>query len=294
MDYTKYIFPTDRSRKLSDFRTDDTGTFSNSKEAEEELAEGIKQLSKIQNKLYAQDKYSLLIIFQAMDAAGKDSTIKHVMSGINPQGCNVTSFKAPSVEELDHAYLWRCMKVTPAKGDIGIFNRSYYEEVLVTRVHPEILAGQRLPIDYSRIIPDQSLWLQRYNDINNFEKYLINNGTIILKFFLNVSKEEQKKRFFKRIEDPGKNWKFSDRDVEERKFWNDYQVAYEQAFFHTSTALVPWYVIPADHKWFMQIAVCQVIIEILNSLGIDYPELNSKQIENLKKGKQLLSEEEPA
>jgi len=294
MDYTKYIFPTDRSRKLSDFRTDDTGTFSNSKEAEEELAEGIKQLSKIQNKLYAQDKYSLLIIFQAMDAAGKDSTIKHVMSGINPQGCNVTSFKAPSVEELDHAYLWRCMKVTPAKGDIGIFNRSYYEEVLVTRVHPEILAGQRLPIDYSRIIPDQSLWLQRYNDINNFEKYLINNGTIILKFFLNVSKEEQKKRFFKRIEDPGKNWKFSDRDVEERKFWNDYQVAYEQAFFHTSTALVPWFVIPADHKWFMQIAVCKVIIEKLSSLGIDYPELNSKQIENLKKGKQLLSEEEPA
>jgi PPK2 family polyphosphate:nucleotide phosphotransferase len=292
MDYTKYIFPTDRSRKLSDFRTDDTGTFSNSKEAEEELAEGIKQLSKIQDKLYAQDKYSLLIIFQAMDAAGKDSTIKHVMSGINPQGCNVTSFKAPSVEELDHAYLWRCMKVTPAKGDIGIFNRSYYEEVLVTRVHPEILVGQRLPIDYSRIIPDQSLWLQRYNDINNFEKYLTNNGTIILKFFLNVSKEEQKKRFLKRIEDPGKNWKFSDRDLEERKFWNDYQVAYEQTFSHTSTALVPWYIIPADHKWFMQIAVCQVIIEKLNSLGIDYPELNSKQIENLKRGKQLLSEEE--
>lgn len=293
MDYTKYIFPTDRSPKLADFRTDDTGTFSNSKEAEEELAEGIKQLSKIQDKLYAQDKYSLLIIFQAMDAAGKDSTIKHVMSGINPQGCNVTSFKAPSVEELDHAYLWRCMKVTPAKGDIGIFNRSYYEEVLVTRVHPEILVGQRLPIDYSRIIPDQSLWLQRYNDINNFEKYLTNNGTIILKFFLNVSKEEQKKRFLKRIEDPGKNWKFSDRDVVERKFWNDYQVAYEQAFSHTSTALVPWYIIPADHKWFMQIAVCQIIIEKLNSLGIDYPELNSKQIENLKKGKQLLNDEEP-
>jgi len=293
MDYTKYIFPTDRSRKLADFRTDDTGTFSHSKEAEEELAEGIKQLSKIQDKLYAQDKYSLLIIFQAMDAAGKDSTIKHVMSGINPQGCNVTSFKAPSVEELDHAYLWRCMKVTPAKGDIGIFNRSYYEEVLVTRVHPEILVGQRLPIDYSRIIPDQSLWLQRYNDINNFEKYLTNNGTIILKFFLNVSKEEQKKRFLKRIEDPGKNWKFSDRDVVERKFWNDYQVAYEQTFSHTSTAIVPWYIIPADHKWFMQIAVCQIIIEKLNSLGIDYPELNSKQIENLKKGKQLLNDEEP-
>ena len=291
MDYNKFIFPADRSRKLKDFRTDDTGSFSNSKDAEEELIEGVKQLSKIQDMLYAQDKFSLLIIFQAMDAAGKDSTIKHVMSGINPQGCNVTSFKAPSVEELDHAYLWRCMKVTPAKGGIGIFNRSYYEEVLVTRVHPEILAGQRLPIDYGKIVPDQALWLQRYNDINNFEKYLTNNGTIVLKFFLNVSKEEQKKRFLKRIEDPGKNWKFSDRDVVERNFWNDYQSAYEQAFMHTSTALVPWYVIPADHKWFMQIAVCQIINEKLHSLGIEYPKLTPKQLENLERGKQLLLNE---
>ena len=197
MNYSKYIFPTDRSGKLKDFKMDDTGSFSNPKDAEDKLIQGVKELSKIQEMLYAQDKFSLLIIFQAMDAAGKDSTIKHVMSGINPQGCNVTSFKAPSNEELDHAYLWRCMKVTPAKGDIGIFNRSYYEEVLVTRVHPEILVGQRLPVDYSEIIPDQSLWLQRYNDINNFEKYLVNNGTIVLKFFLNVSKEEQKKRFLK-------------------------------------------------------------------------------------------------
>lgn len=291
MNYNKYIFPTDRSGKLKDFDTDDTGSFKNSKDAEEELVEGVKQLSKIQDMLYAQDKFSLLIIFQAMDAAGKDSTIKHVMSGINPQGCNVTSFKAPSVEELDHAYLWRCMKVTPAKGDIGIFNRSYYEEVLVTRVHPEILGGQRLPIDYGVIVPDQSLWLQRYNDINNFEKYLTNNGTIILKFFLNVSKEEQKKRFLKRIEDPGKNWKFSDRDVVERNFWNDYQTAYEQTFMHTSTALVPWYVIPADHKWFMQIAVCKIIIEKLESIGIEYPKLSPKQLENLARGKQLLLDE---
>ena len=238
--------------------------------------------------LYAQNKFSLLIIFQAMDAAGKDSTIKHVMSGINPQGCNVTSFKAPSDEELDHAYLWRCMKVTPAKGDIGIFNRSYYEEVLVTRVHPEILEGQRLPVDYSEITPDQSLWLQRYNDINNFEKYLVNNGTIVMKFFLNVSKEEQKKRFLKRIDDQGKNWKFSDRDVVERKYWNDYQTAYEQAFQHTSTALAPWYIIPADHKWFMQIAVCKIIIERLSSLGIEYPRLSAGQLENLEKGKLML------
>lgn len=292
MNYNKYIFPFDRSGKLRDFKTEDTGSFHNQKDAEEKLIDGVKELSKIQDMLYAQNKFSLLIIFQAMDAAGKDSTIKHVMSGINPQGCSVTSFKAPSVEELDHAYLWRCMKVTPAKGDIGIFNRSYYEEVLVTRVHPEILVGQRLPVDYSEITPDRSLWLQRYNDINNFEKYLVNNGTIVLKFFLNVSKEEQKKRFLKRIDDQGKNWKFSDRDVVERKFWNDYQMAFEQAFQHTSTALAPWYVIPADHKWFMQIAVCEIIIEKLKSHGIEYPRLSSRQLENLEKGKQMLLDEE--
>jgi PPK2 family polyphosphate:nucleotide phosphotransferase len=288
MNYNQFIFPADRSRRLSDFLTDETGLFTSSKDAEEDLVKGVKELSKIQDMLYAQDKFSLLIIFQAMDAAGKDSTIKHVMSGINPQGCTVTSFKAPSVEELDHAYLWRCMKVTPPKGNIGIFNRSYYEEVLVTRVHPDILANQRLPLDYSKITPDLSLWLQRYADINNFEKYLVNNGTIILKFFLNVSKEEQKRRFLKRIEDPAKNWKFSDRDVVERTFWKDYQTAYEQMFQHTSSALAPWYIIPADHKWFMQIAVCQIIIEKLNSLGIEYPKLSARQLENLEKGKLML------
>ena len=291
MNYSKYIFPADKSLALADFQTNDTGSFDRQKDAEEDLVEGVKQLSKIQEMLYAQDKFSVLIIFQAMDAAGKDSTIKHVMSGINPQGCIVTSFKAPSVEELDHAYLWRCMKATPAKGNIGIFNRSYYEEVLVTRVHPVILAGQRLPVDYSEITPDHSLWEQRYSDINNFEKYLINNGTIVLKFFLNVSKEEQKKRFLKRIEDQGKNWKFSDRDVAERKFWNDYQMAYEQTFLHTSSTIAPWYIIPADHKWFMQIAVCEIIIEKLKAHGIEYPRLTAKQHENLEKGKQMLQDE---
>ena len=291
MDYNKYLFPSDRSKKLSDFSTDDKNSFSSLNSAEEALKHGVERLSEIQNVLYAQDKFSLLIIFQAMDAAGKDSTIKHVMSGINPQGCNVTSFKAPSAEELDHAYLWRCMKATPAKGDIGIFNRSYYEEVLVTRVHPEILASQKLPIDYSKVAPDHSLWLQRYNDINNFEKYLTNNGTLILKFFLNVSKEEQKRRFLKRIEDPEKNWKFSDRDVVERKYWDDYHLAYEQAFFHTSTAVAPWFVIPADHKWFMQIVVSQIIVERLSSLGIEYPKLTSLQHDNLEKGKKMLLEE---
>ena len=291
MNYEKYIFPDNRSRMLSDFPTDDKNSFTSQKSAEETLRKGVESLSEIQDRLYAQDKFSLLIIFQAMDAAGKDSTIKHVMSGINPQGCNVTSFKVPSAEELDHAYLWRCMKVTPAKGDIGIFNRSYYEEVLVTRVHPEILAAQKLPIDYGKVAPDHSLWLQRYNDINNFEKYLTNNGTLVLKFFLNVSKEQQKRRFLKRIEDPEKNWKFSDRDVEERKYWGDYHSAYEQAFIHTSTAIAPWYIIPADHKWFMQLVVSQIIVEKLNSLGIEYPKLTAKQLENIEKGKQMLLDE---
>ena len=291
MEYEKYIFPADGTKRLKDFKTDDKETFSSSISAEDALKQGVESLSELQNILYAQDKFSLLIIFQAMDAAGKDSTIKHVMSGINPQGCNVTSFKAPSAEELDHTYLWRCMKVTPAKGDIGIFNRSYYEEVLVTRVHPELLAGQKLLIDYSQVAPDHSLWLQRYNDINNFEKYLTNNGTLILKFFLNVSKDEQKRRFLKRIEDPEKNWKFSDRDVAERKFWSDYQMAYEQTFLHTSTSLVPWYIIPADHKGHMQIVVCRIIVEKLNSLGIEYPRLSSKQLENIQKGKQMLLDE---
>ena len=291
MDYSKYIFPSDGTMRLSDFKTDDKNSFGSQNSADEALHQGVERLSEIQDILYAQDKFSLLIIFQAMDAAGKDSTIKHVMSGINPQGCNVTSFKAPSAEELDHAYLWRCMKVTPAKGDIGIFNRSYYEEVLVTRVHPEILASQKLPIDYSKVAPDHSLWLQRYSDINNFEKYLTNNGTQVLKFFLNVSKEEQKRRFLKRIEDPEKNWKFSEHDVEERKLWDEYQTAYEQAFLHTSTALAPWHIIPADQKWFMQIVVCQIIIDKLNSLGIEYPELTSNQLENILKGKHMLLSE---
>lgn len=291
MNYSKYRFPSDRSRSLSDFSTSDKNGYGDSDSAEEMLQHSVERLSKIQNVLYAQDKFAVLIIFQAMDAAGKDSTIKHVMSGINPQGCNVTSFKAPSTEELDHAYLWRCMKVTPAKGDIGIFNRSYYEEVLVTRVHPELLATQRLPVDYSKQTPDESFWLQRYGDINNFEHYLTNNGTLVLKFFLHVSKEEQKKRFLKRIEDPEKNWKFSDRDVVERKHWNEYQEAYEQAFFHTSTASSPWYIIPADHKWVMQLLVSQIIVDRLESLGIEYPQLTINQCENIEKSKDMLLEE---
>ncbi len=278
--------------KLRDFKTGEKDLLSGSHDAEEELSEGVAKLSDLQNILYAQDRFSVLIIFQAMDAAGKDSTIKHVMSGINPQGCRVTSFKSPSSEELNQAYLWRCMKVTPAKGEIGIFNRSYYEEVLVTRVHPEILAGQKLPVDYSIVAPDHSLWLQRYTDINNFEKYLVNNGTLIIKFFLNVSKDEQKRRFLKRIEDSEKNWKFSDHDVVERKFWEDYQMAYEQAFLHTSTALAPWYIIPADHKWSMQLLVCEIIVEKLRTLGLEYPKLSPKLNDNIQKARQMLMDED--
>lgn len=288
MQYNNLAFPTNGTGRLSDFATDFTGLYSDSKEAEKELAKGIDKLSKIQDKLYASNQYGLLIILQAMDAAGKDSTIKHVMSGINPQGCNVTSFKAPSSEELDHDYLWRCMKLIPAKGDIGIFNRSYYEEVLVVKVHPEMLEGQKLSFLKNGIKPDESFWKQRYSDINNFEKYLHNNDILVLKFFLHVSKDEQKKRFLKRIDKPEKNWKLSDRDIIERKFWDDYQSAYEQALINTSTDTAPWYVIPADHKWFMQLAVCRIIIDHLETLGLEYPHSNGTQKEALERGKQML------
>ena len=291
MQYNNLAFPTNKMGCLSDFATDYTGSFSDSKEAEKELAKGIDKLSKIQDKLYASNQYALLILFQAMDAAGKDSTIKHVMSGINPQGCVVTSFKAPSAEELDHDYLWRCMKLTPAKGDIGIFNRSYYEEVLVVRVHPEMLEGQKLSYFQTGVQPDESFWQQRYSDINNFEKYLHNNDVHVLKFFLHVSKDEQKKRFLKRIDKPEKNWKLSDRDIAERKYWDDYQHAYEQTLINTSTDIAPWYVIPADHKWFMQLAVSRIINDHLESLGLEYPQSNGEQKEALERGKQMLLQE---
>jgi len=286
-----FTFPTDGNGKLIDFPTDYTGSFTNSEEAKKKLKKSIKKLSKMQDKLYAFNKCALLIILQAMDAAGKDSTIKHVMSGINPQGCIVTSFKAPSVEELDHDYLWRCVKLTPAKGDIGIFNRSYYEEVLVVRVHPEMLEKQELSILSQGNFPDETFWKQRYMDINNFESYLHHNDIHILKFFLHVSKDVQKKRFLKRIDNADKNWKLSDRDVEERKSWNDYQSAYEQALMHTSTEIAPWYVIPADHKWFMRYAVGKIITDKLESLGLEYPSLNSEQMKGLERAKHLLESE---
>jgi PPK2 family polyphosphate:nucleotide phosphotransferase len=252
-----------------------------------ELQESIKVLADYQDILYAQDTYALLIIFQALDAAGKDGTIKHVMSGINPQGCQVYSFKAPSTEDLDHDYLWRSFKALPERGRIGIFNRSYYEEVLVVRVHPALLERQQLP----ESAKDKNIWKRRFEEINNFEKYLVNNGIIVLKFFLNVSKEEQKQRFLARIERPEKNWKFSASDAKERGFWDDYQRVYEDVFNHTSTEWAPWYIIPADRKWFTRLAVSNIISFRLKELDLKYPTLNAERMQQLLKAKEVLENE---
>lgn len=257
-------------------------------EAEIKLQADVERLAKYQNILYAQNTYALLLIFQAMDAAGKDSTIKHVMSGVNPQGCQVFSFKQPSAEELDHDYLWRSMKALPERGRVGIFNRSYYEETLVVRVHPELLKKQQLPY----IPEDNRIWQQRFEEINNLEKYLVNNGIIILKFFLNVSKSEQKKRFLARIETPEKNWKFSASDVIERAFWDDYMQAYEDIFNHTSTESAPWYIIPADRKWFTRLAVADIICSKLKELNLRYPTVSEEHQRQLLKAKQLLENED--
>ena len=231
--------------------------------------------------------YSLLIIFQAMDAAGKDSTIKHVMSGVNPQGCQVFSFKSPSEEELDHDYLWRSMKSLPERGRIGIFNRSYYEELLIVRVHPEILKKQQLP----NFPQNNHIWKQRFEEINNFEKYLFNNGVIVLKFFLNVSKSVQKRRFLERIESPDKNWKLSVSDVRERAFWDDYMDAYEQVFNHTSTEFAPWYIVPADRKWFTRLVVADIICQKLQELNLQYPQMSEEHKQQLLAAKKTLEAE---
>ncbi len=272
---------------MKDFDPDYKSDFQKS-EAKELLQWGVKELAKYQDMLYAQDTYALLIVLQALDAAGKDSTIKHVMSGVNPQGFQVFSFKAPSAEELDHDYLWRSFKALPERGRIGIFNRSYYEEVLVVRVHPELLVKQKLP---SQTI-DKHIWQQRFEEINNFEKYLVNNGIVVLKFFLNVSKEEQKKRFLKRIELPEKNWKFSTSDARERQFWDEYMKAYEDVFNHTSTEWAPWHVIPADHKWFTRICVAYFIYEKMKSLNLAYPKVSEEHYAEVLRAKEILETEE--
>jgi PPK2 family polyphosphate:nucleotide phosphotransferase len=275
-----YRINSGRGFRLEDFSPDDTGDLESKDEdtAKEVLRESVELLAEFQDMLYAQDRWSVLLVFQALDAAGKDGVIKHVLSGVNPQGVQVYSFKAPSEEELDHDYLWRCMRNLPERGRIGIFNRSYYEEVLVARAHPEILARQRLPPE----LVTKDIWKERYEDIRSFERYLARQGVVIRKFFLHVSKEEQKRRFLARLDEPEKNWKFSVNDVAERRLWDDYQSAYEDAIRATATQHAPWYVIPADHKWFTRLAVAAAIVDTLASLELHYPEVDAakrKQLE---------------
>ena len=252
--------------------------------AKEALAMGVEALAELQDMLYAQDRWAVLLIFQAMDAAGKDGTIKHVMSGVNPQGCQVYSFKSPSAEELDHDFLWRCMKYVPERGRIGIFNRSYYEETLVVRVHPEFLEKQTLPPE----LVTKDIWKERFQDIRGFERYLTRNGIVIRKFFLHVSKGEQKRRFLERLENPEKNWKFSANDIKERASWSDYMAAYEDMIRHTSTEEAPWYVVPADNKWFTRIVVAAAVIETLDSLNLQYPKVGKEKLEELAAAKRAL------
>lgn len=272
--------------KLADFDPAYTAKFHSREEATAKLEKDIVRLAKYQDVLYAQNTQALLVIFQALDAAGKDGTIKHVMSGVNPQGTQVFSFKGPSAEELDHDYLWRCYKSLPERGRIGIFNRSYYEEVLVVRVHPEILKSSQLPKESLK-----GIWKTRFEQINNFERYLVQNGIQVMKFYLNVSKEEQKRRFLARIERPEKNWKFSLNDAKERGHWDDYMKAYEDVFKHTSTKWAPWHIIPADNKWFTRMTVADLIVQKLKSMKLHYPTVSEQHLLELVKAKEALENE---
>jgi PPK2 family polyphosphate:nucleotide phosphotransferase len=286
--------PPDKKVRLKDYDPTWAGDSDVPKEERKELAakiltEDVSALAEAQEMLYADDSWSLLVIFQAMDAAGKDSTIKHVMSGINPQGCQVYSFKHPSAEELDHDFLWRCAKALPERGRIGIFNRSYYEEVLILRVHPELVRAQRVP---GADPADKKFWQHRYESINNFEQHLTRNGTAIVKFFLNVSKDEQRKRFLERINNPAKHWKFAAGDVAERGHWDDYMAAYEACLAATSTKDAPWYVIPADHKWVSRALVAAILTDTLRSLALKWPKISDEQKRQIKEAKQKLEAEE--
>jgi PPK2 family polyphosphate:nucleotide phosphotransferase len=272
--------------RLKDHDPADTGKLHSQEHAEELLAKGVARMAELQDKLYAQERWALLLIFQAMDAAGKDGAIKHVMSGVNPEGCQVYSFKTPSPEELDHDFLWRNMKCLPQRGRIGIFNRSYYEEVLVVRVHPEILANERLPAP----LVTKNIWKERFEDICSFERYLSRNGLVIRKFFLNVSKKEQKRRFLDRLQQPEKNWKFSAADLEERERWDRYMEAYEEMIAHTSTPHAPWFVIPADNKWFTRLAVAAAIVDTLDGLDLAYPKVDAQKRKELQAARKLLSD----
>jgi PPK2 family polyphosphate:nucleotide phosphotransferase len=275
--------------KLKQIDPDDTSGFpdGDKEKAKDLLAKGIKAITMLQDMLYAQDQYSVLMIFQAMDAAGKDGAIKHVMSGINPQGCEVASFKSPTSTDLDHDYLWRCNLKLPERGRIGIFNRSYYEEVLVVKVHPEFLASQKVPAD----LVDENIWENRYDEIRNYEKYLSRNGTVILKFFLHLSRKEQKKRFLERIENPDKNWKFSSNDAKERAYWDKYMDAYEEMIRNTATKHAPWYVVPADNKWYTRLVVAASLIDTLATLDLAYPKVDKRKLEELEESRKALENE---
>ena len=275
-----------RKFRLADIDPADTLTLTSEDkpQAKQALKEGNEALAELQEMLYAQDRWAVLLIFQGMDAAGKDSAIKHVMSGVNPQGCEVSSFKAPNNEELDHDYLWRCVRRLPERGRIGVFNRSYYEETLVVRVHPGLLERQKHPPE----LVSKNIWEERFEDIGNFERYLSRNGVLIRKFFLHVSKKEQKKRFLERLDHPEKNWKFSASDIAEREFWKDYMNAYEDTIRHTATKRAPWYVVPADNKWFTRVVVAAAIVDALWSLDLHYPKIDAARRKELKVAKRKL------
>ncbi|UWZ84215.1 polyphosphate kinase 2 family protein [Occallatibacter riparius] len=272
--------------KLKDYDPGDTGGLDSEDKprAKEALQTGVQVLAELQDMLYAQRTWSLLLVFQAMDAAGKDGAIKHVMSGVNPQGCQVYSFKGPSAEDLDHDYLWRCEKCLPNRGNIGIFNRSYYEETLVVRVHPEYLLKQKIPPS----LITKKVWDERFEDIRNFERHMNRNGTAIVKFFLHVSKGEQRKRFLQRADLPEKNWKFSSSDMAERAYWSEYQKAYEDTIRNTASPESPWYVVPADNKWFSRVVVAAAVIDRLSELGLAYPKVDEKKLEEIAKAREEL------
>jgi PPK2 family polyphosphate:nucleotide phosphotransferase len=272
---------------LKDFEPGETLGLKSKEHAQKELERGVERLAELQGKLYAQNRWAVLLVLQAMDAAGKDSTIKHVMSGVNPQGCQVHSFKAPSAEELQHDFLWRTARALPERGQIGIFNRSYYEEVLVVRVHPELFERERIPAT----LVSKDIWEQRYEDINNFERYLSENGIVVLKFFLYLSKKEQKKRFLERLEDPEKNWKFSMSDALERRHWDKYMHAYEDMIRSTSTKRAPWHVVPADHKWFSRMVVAEAIIDAMENMDLSFPKMDAQKKKELKNARFALERE---
>jgi PPK2 family polyphosphate:nucleotide phosphotransferase len=288
MKYERFRVRAGKKLNLAKHPTDFTGDYRDKTQAKEDLAQNVERLAELQDVLYAQNKYALLIVLQAMDTAGKDGVIKHVLSGINPQGVQVVSFKQPSTEELEHDFLWRIAKNLPERGKIGVFNRSHYEDVLIVRVHPEILQSQPVPDEVKN---DKNIWKKRFEQIRSFEKHLVENGTHVLKFFLHLSKEEQKKQFLERIDEPEKNWKFAAADIKERGFWDDYMRAYTEAIEATSTDDAPWFVVPADKKWFTRTAISEIIRAKMESLKLEYPSVSKEQLKGLQEAKKLLENE---